>query len=334
MLRERGVDPVPLLAVCHLAPAYFEEPDNPIPFATMGRILGLCAERSLCPHFGLLVGERCGISALGAVGYLAQSAPDVRSALAALTSRYRSHNPGASLSLGVEGSSVSLRYRILSLDVESREQILDGAMAIAFNIMRVLCERNWVPSEVRFAHARPSDFEPFRRFFQADLTFDAEETELIFPAHWLDRVLPSADPRLNRMMLQRLGANDAIAAESMAEALRRMLPGAQTAHDASRTVMAGRVGMGVRTLNRRLAAEGTSFVKLRDETRYAVARQLLENTRIPVTQIGYHLGYANPSGFTRAFLRWSGVDPSTWRENSGNGTSGTESAPETESVRT
>lgn len=73
-----------------------------------------------------------------------------------------------------------------------------------------------------------------------------------------------------------------------------------------------------RTLNRRLQAEGTTFRELINEARFKVARQLLKGKRMPIADIAVALGYANASGFSHAFQRWSGVAPSEWRNNNRN----------------
>jgi AraC-like DNA-binding protein len=78
--------------------------------------------------------------------------------------------------------------------------------------------------------------------------------------------------------------------------------------------VADRLSLHRRTLNRRLRARGTSLHQLVEETRSEVARQLVENTRMPLTDIAMTLGYADASVFTRAFRRWTGRTPSTWRE--------------------
>ena len=44
-----------------------------------------------------------------------------------------------------------------------------------------------------------------------------------------------------------------------------------------------------------------------------VARQLLKGTRMRIADIALALGYANTSGFSHAFQRWSGTPPSEWR---------------------
>ena len=68
-----------------------------------------------------------------------------------------------------------------------------------------------------------------------------------------------------------------------------------------------------RTLNRRLHASGTTFMQQRDEVLYAMSRQLLDATSMPLTEIGLVLGYADAAAFTRAFVRWSGQAPGQWR---------------------
>ena len=69
-----------------------------------------------------------------------------------------------------------------------------------------------------------------------------------------------------------------------------------------------------RTLHRRLAARGTNFRALADECRYAIARQMLEDTDSDVGHIADLLDYADTSAFARAFRRWSGTTPSRWRK--------------------
>ena len=61
--------------------------------------------------------------------------------------------------------------------------------------------------------------------------------------------------------------------------------------------------MNVRTLSRRLAAEGTS----------SMARELLTVTDLEIGDIAKALSYSAHSPFVDALRRWSGVMPSGWR---------------------
>ncbi|MGB5425571.1 MAG: helix-turn-helix domain-containing protein [Gammaproteobacteria bacterium] len=60
---------------------------------------------------------------------------------------------------------------------------------------------------------------------------------------------------------------------------------------------------------------GSSFQELLDEGRFEIARQLLEDTRLEVSQIAVTLDYADARAFTRTFRRWSGTTPAQWRKN-------------------
>lgn len=320
LLREHGADPMPLLAEFGLTPAQFNEPELAIPYERRSHLLLRCVEVTGCPHFGLLIGQRAGLSAFGPVGFLMQSAPTLRAALDVVVRNFQLHNPNAATEYFVAGDYVNFSHTILRPDFEGREQIVDMSAAIMFNAMQVLCGHGGRPIEVRLARVRPSDTRPYQRFFQCPLTYDASDTGMVGPAAWLDRPLPTADPLLHLMMRQRVGELAAQAGEDVTSRLRRRLPALLAARGASVEAAALDLGLTVRTLNRRLAAEGTSFAALRDEARYAIARQLLRGTAMQVNEIAHQLGYANASALTTAFRRWSGRGPSEWRAAKGRST--------------
>jgi AraC-like DNA-binding protein len=313
LLREHGVDADLLLAEFGIDSAYLTDSANTIAFATMGQLVARCAAATACPHFGLLAGERGSASVLGPVGFLLQSSPDVRTALRGMSAHYRVHNPGAVINLDERDDYVALSYRILPREIEGSEQILDGAMAILFNMMRKLCGTTWLPAQARFARPRPHDLEPYRRLFHSTLLFDERETAILFVKDWLERTPPGADPMLHQMMQRQVDDLELSVEDGLASQLRRLLPALIAGEHASLAAMAQRLHLTSRTLNRRLAAEGTTFAHLLEETRRDMACQLLETTQMPAFQIGDSLGYANPSAFTRAFERWTGVAPSQWR---------------------
>jgi len=319
LLREHGADPVTLLAEFGLEPADFEDPENRIRYSTVTQLLERCTEVTRCPHFGLLVGQRAGTSALGAVGFLMQSSPTVRTALEILARHLWVHSPSVAVTLVEDGSFATLAVTFQGTGLEGLVPYLDMGNAIICNIMRGLCGHHWQATEVRFAHGRPRNLAPFRQFFQAPLRFDTGETALVFAESWLDRPLPSADPLLHTMMKQRVNELASMAGDDISSQLRRMLPALVTSHGDSLAAAAKRVGLATRTLNRRLAAEGTSYLQLREETRYTIARQLLTGTRMPANQVADRLGYANSSAFTRAFRQWSGEAPAAWRASKARG---------------
>ena len=103
LLRELGQDPDAILREAGLDPRLLDDPENVIGFAAMGRLAVRCAERTGCPHFGLLAGQRMGPEALGLVGLLIEHSPDVGGALRNLVLHLHLHDRGAVPVLMVEG---------------------------------------------------------------------------------------------------------------------------------------------------------------------------------------------------------------------------------------
>ena len=77
--------------------------------------------------------------------------------------------------------------------------------------------------------------------------------------------------------------------------------------------MAAYLHMSESTLQRRLAKEGTRYQRLLDQVRYTLAREYLQQTALPVAEIGLLLGYSDAANFRRSFKRWSGITPSQLR---------------------
>jgi AraC-like DNA-binding protein len=71
--------------------------------------------------------------------------------------------------------------------------------------------------------------------------------------------------------------------------------------------------MSPRTLQRRLRAEGTGYKELLDETRRELAAQYIRSSRYSINEITFLLGFSDVSNFSRAFKRWEGVSPSSFR---------------------
>jgi AraC-like DNA-binding protein len=313
VLRALGSDPTAAFAEARVDPALFDDPGSSVYLAALGRLVKLCVARTGCQHFGLRFGQRNGLPSLGLAGLLVKHSPDVGTALRRLGSHMHLHRGGAITAVGADGDAAMLSYEIYQRNVEAVDQIGDGALAELFNIMRALCGPDWQPVEVRFAHRKPADVGPFRRFFRAPLRFDAEENALVFSADWLERRLPAADPELQRLLRKQIDALAAEHGEKFPEQVRSVLRAALLTDHSSADRIAALFSIHSRTLSRRLQAFGTGFQQLVDEGRFEIARQRPANTLLDVGRIAASLDYADASAFTRAFRRWSGTTPAQWR---------------------
>lgn len=313
VLRRLGHDPGAILVEAGLDPTLFDDTGNLVPLSGLGRLLTLCVARTGREEFGLLVGQRAGLHSLGLVGLLARYAPDVGSALRRLGEYMYLHHGGALTTVKAEGDTATLSYGIHQPNVESTDQIGDGSLAVLFNILRELCGPDWRPIEVHLCRGKPGNLDPYKAFFGSPLRFGTGENAIVFSSVWLGRRLPELDAELQRLLKKQVEEIEARHRDAFPDQVRGVLRAALLTRRASADEVAALFSMHSRTLNRRLHEFDTSFRELVDEGRYEIARQMLENSSLDVTEVASSLGYADASAFTRAFRRWSGTTPAAWR---------------------
>lgn len=73
--------------------------------------------------------------------------------------------------------------------------------------------------------------------------------------------------------------------------------------------VASKLALSRRTLQRRLADEGTSFKDILAGIRLELATHYIHHSGLPYTQISFLLGYDDPNSFFRAFNAWTGTTP-------------------------
>lgn len=87
---------------------------------------------------------------------------------------------------------------------------------------------------------------------------------------------------------------------------------------ASVTDMAGWSGLEMRTFARRFhGATGLRPNEYHQRLRVEKARELLENTRTPISQVAYDVGYGDPASFRSTFSKLTGLSPSDYRKRFG-----------------
>ena len=183
--------------------------------------------------------------------------------------------------------------------------IYDAVLAAAASILRELCGEDWEPSEV-LLHAsgagRHGALSPVLQgagALRCGVRRPALSRELARAADRRGRPGPAAPTRARRLS----AASKATIVQLASRALRTLLLHGKGSGDD----VAQALAMHRRTLNRRLSAEGTTFQQVLDRVRFAVAKEMLEDSQASIPEIAASLGYADYVSFTRAFKRWTGT---------------------------
>lgn len=318
VLTDLGIDPWAVIDEAGVDRALFDDPERVASFTDVGHLMALAAQRSGCPHIGLLVGRRGGLHVLGRLGELLSHAAELGSALNNLILYLHLHDRGSVPALWVTGDQTMLIYSVYKADVPGIEQVYDTALVIACRIIQELAGPDWRPTEIRLSRSRPADGRPYREHFKAPLTFDAEQSAVVFDSGWLEHRLGGADCLMHARILRELedieaqGGGDLV--EQLRRLLRRLLISGADQRQTSLAQTARLFALHRRTLNRRLRTRGTSFRELLDEARFDIARQLLRDTPMSVSEVAAALDYSDSTAFTHAFRRWADTSPARWRQ--------------------
>jgi len=292
----------------------FRNPENRIAFDSLGRLFAECSTATGCGHFGLLVGESFELKGLGAIGYLMRNSPTVGEALRALLLHLYLHDRGAvPILIHPEASHVLLGYSIYRHGTPGSAHLYDAAIAIGYRALKEIGGATWKPLRVQLSHVRPKDSRPYRRLFGPHVRFDAEVSGIVFEASWLNHAIAGADPNLRALVMQTINQAGMDSAMSFAEVVRGALHQMVLGGTSSAANVALLFGIHERTLRKRLTADGTSLHRLVSQTRFELAKQLLENTELPLSEIAAALRYADAAVFSRAFRAWSMTSPREWR---------------------
>jgi AraC-like DNA-binding protein len=311
-LVDLGADPGDLLAELKLDPGLFDGGKR-VPYADLNRLITLGADRTNCPHLGLLIGQRASLGSLRQLGVLMRHSETVGDALRALVSHVGIQNWGAVVGLGIDCEVAVLSYAPYGPDADWAAIHSERALATMANVLRALCGADWALQEVLLPRSKPRDTIPYDRFFQAPVRFDQEVAALVFSAKLLEQRVAGAKPAFCRMAEGRIRRLEADQASNLTDELRQYLRIQVTRQRCKAERVARMRLVDRRTLSRHLRAEGTTFRQLANEAKFRVAKQLLADTTMSVTQISEVLGFSELAALTHAFRRWSGTTPSAWR---------------------
>jgi len=172
------------------------------------------------------------------------------------------------------------------------------------------------PIRIRLAHRRTELSTGVAAYFGCEFDFGSEVDEIEYAA--LSGRLPvaSADTYLNKLLMkycEEALSRRRLKVQSWRLAVENTLAPLLPHGQGRLSEVAARLGVSVRTLERRLARENVSFVEVLDELRFELAKRYLQEPNLPISEIAWLLGYADPSAFTHSFRRWTGKSPTQLR---------------------
>ncbi|AEF39247.1 AraC family transcriptional regulator [Hoyosella subflava] len=210
----------------------------------------------------------------------------------------------------------------LVLDLRGRapDQVTQLLIELAFLLIHRfsswLIGRAITPLSVSLPHSAPEDFEPrfYRNLYGVAPHFSAPAATILFDRETLQSPVVQTENTLREFLRNSPAVlfSEPTGKTPLTTKVRRMLERGVAGGIPDATTIAERLSMSESHLRRLLRAEGTSVNQLRQEVLCDAA--LLRLRRGDSTnQISAALGFSEPSAFRRAFKRWTGNSPGTFR---------------------
>lgn len=218
-------------------------------------------------------------------------------------------------------ATTEIRFHRLTDESSLGAKLSNEATFASFTaICREASGRPFKPLRAYCSHSFIGDVDMMEDYIGCPINSGAGMNAIIIDNKELALPNPIGDDAISRFfdqrleeMLEQIGTGIPIALQVKSEVAKNLSSGVPKISDIARAL-----GMSARTLQRKLSADGEVFQSLVDQARRELAERLLRTTDYPLVEIAFLTGFSEQSGFTRAFKRWAGETPRSYRVDTSN----------------
>jgi AraC-like DNA-binding protein len=313
---DKGIDVEPILKISSLSRKQISDPQKRLEVRHQIKFVEVVAETVGDDFLGFHLSRDYDLRLMSFLYYVMASSDTLGEALLRCARYCSVANEGLRLTLRKTKQHIGVVFEYEGVARRLERHQIEFFIGSVIRICRQITNRNLTPDHVSFSHWRRASPE-LSRFFGCDIEFGANVDEALFPSSIQDIAVTSCDPYLNRILTQyyeealaHRKARQSSFAVNVENTIFLLMPHGK----AQLPEVARKLGIGQRTLARRLSSEGVTFADLLQNLRCDLAKRYLADEDLPVSKIAWLLGYQDISAFTNAFKRWTGSPPRAVRK--------------------
>jgi len=294
-------------------------PDARISIPRFMRLGFASIQYSQKPWLGLEMGIQTSATNLGVAGLMALSASDLKAACKSichyeLLSSYNTR--GQSAFYVSEGFGIAQFYSISPYN-NFNLFVVDSVLSGWYRLIKWLTGQDDCIEAMCFEFDEPEYSQAYNEYFACEVRFSQPYNGVIIKPHALNyKILHGCASTYELLKRQadsdlekaRMGLNFS---EKVARVITPLLSGSTPTLDQ----VAEQLNMAPWTVRRKLVAEGVTFQEVLNDTRRDLAVSYVKDTAFTLGEIAYLLGFGSPTAFQRAFKRWTGVAPGSYRHD-------------------
>jgi AraC-like DNA-binding protein len=317
-LAQLGLSRDVLLREAQIDERQLRDPDARIPLQALARLWRAADSHVSDPAYGLRLGAETAAREFGLVGYAMAYSSTLGSALNRFAHYSRVMSDALVVHLDAERDATWVRLDVQPA-LRAFRPAVDARLATLLTVCREITGAPITPLLAQLSYRQPPDVKEYERFFGSPLEFGALASSFLLRTEDLARRVTLADntlvgylETLADQVLATVGTE-----RTLRERVRRALWAELSERPPSLEEVARGLGMSSRTLQRQLRREGTTFAAVLTELRREMAPALLRDGQHGVSEVAFLLGYEDASAFRRAFQRWFGRSPRSFRAADG-----------------
>lgn len=304
-----------LLEAAGLGAVDFSSPDARVPSWAEVALWQLVAQREPDPGVGIRMATGVPARQWGLLGYAIACSSNLGAALRRLARYWRILNEAVQFRL----EEATQHHVAIAQSLSDLGLALPHAVSYRFAALigacRGITRAEVAPSELAFTFGQPNSTLEYQRFFRCPLRFSQPESKVLFVKRDLDLPVPGGDETLAGYLSE--NAERALralcAGTSIRERVRSALWAELSEGPPTLRRTASALHMPPRTLQRHLAAEGTTLRREIEHIREHMAIATLRERSVSIEEVAFILGYTEASTFYRSFRRWTGKTPRQYR---------------------
>jgi len=313
-LKKQGIDAAPLLEKAGISKEDLSSPNNRIPIKNVNLLWQEVITATDDDSFALNLPRRVKPQALHGLAYAATSSMNVRDLMARTARFSRVASTVAQIYFEEDEEHFILFVDTSKASEQPAKENLDAFMAlISGNLRYLINDPLTIPVKLKLKRKAPNSTSTFERVYRCPIEFEADVNAI----YYNKKVLELNNPYGNRSVAEQ---NDKVITDylssfdetTLSQKVQNILAHRLSSGVPSQDQVASEFNLSLRTFQRRLKKEGTTFKEIVDAVRFGLAKEYLNTGKYGVTEIGYLLGFNDSSYFTRAFKRWSGTPPSDY----------------------
>jgi AraC-like DNA-binding protein len=308
-LKRAGVNQQTLTCKSGLDRFNLDDPENYVPVNAMYRFLALVRKQEGITEFLETFSDQLHLASLSQWGEMIVHTPDVLTACR--TAEKFNHLLLSHEQSGLETNGSTSRYwqRFTDKPAEGREQADFISFALAMSGFRLAGGPDWSPIEIHLQSNSVPNLDMYLAPGSNTRILSGQpETAIVFPTAML--AMPMLGEGAPSGLSDCCTSGDAGLAGKIRQLLDSINPDLQPVIN----LVSAMSDSSQRTLQRKLADEGTSFSEVVDQWRFTTAVQLLSDPGMRVKDISERLFYSNVPNFERAFRRWTNTSPNRYRD--------------------